>query len=104
MIILSDSLNYHYVYLVREMCKDGYYKIGITNKLVQRMHTLQTGNPRKLELVDTIRTINRDEAILLESILHQYLAKQRAGGEWFSNDGDEDITDIFLNLKEQIGR
>lgn len=67
---------------------DGQYvKIGKTDNIESRMKSLQTGNPKKLTLIDVIPT---KEPHLVEWGLHQRYAKQHIMGEWY------DILDEIL--------
>lgn len=63
----------------------GFYKIGSTSRpIMQRVAELQTGNPRKLDVV--LRLSMDDMAsLLVEKAIHAWLAEHAAPGgeEWF---------------------
>jgi hypothetical protein len=104
MLTINFEHKWYYVYLIRELGNDGFYKIGITNNLTQRMSTLQTGNPRKLEYVDTVKCFDKAEAYLYEQFLHGCLQQCRAGGEWFMDSSDVDVIGVFNQMKQQVQR
>lgn len=60
-------------------------KIGRAKDIERRRKALQTGNPRKLQLLGWIRT---DEGVdvALEKSLHEEFSQQRGSGEWFELD------------------
>ena len=57
-------------------------KIGVTNNITQRIKTLQTGNPDKIELTYIEERYNPRMA---ETYLHREFASKRISGEWFDN-------------------
>jgi len=80
------------VYLIQ--AENGLYKIGMTiGSAKQRLETLQTGSPVRLELCHTIPASN---PIDLERQLHTYFSAKHHHGEWFalSQDDVEYIMDI----------
>ena len=86
--------NLKYVYVIkgsRVSPTESHYKIGITNNINNRIETLQTSCPDKLELLFKHRTI---EAYKLEKSLHIYFKyyRIRSNGEWFKFD-DEKISE-----------
>ena len=57
------------------------YKIGITkNEISIRMRSLQTGNPYKIELINSFQS---KWASKVESYLHSYFKKNKVLNEWF---------------------
>jgi hypothetical protein len=71
-----------WVYFIGEAGSDEYVKIGFTSHpdAEQRRRKLQTGNPRKLEvLVQCMAGNVRD----VESDFHQLFEANRVEGEWF---------------------
>jgi hypothetical protein len=73
-----------YVYLLE--CQ-GFYKIGITRNVVERLKACQTGNPFEIKLVyydfcSRARTV--------EGILHALFKDKNVRGEWFKL-SDKDI-------------
>ncbi len=83
------------MYLLR--C-DIYYKIGVAVDVVDRVATLQTGNPRKIDIVFVYEFENSK---LIESVLHQRFRDFRISGEWFCIT-DNDI-DVIKNICEMLG-
>ena len=69
-----------YVYLIHDLYNNT-YKIGVTNNLVKRMNSLQTGNVCKLKLIESFKT---DYPYRLETMLHRSLEQYRENNEWFS--------------------
>ena len=66
-----------------------HFKFGISRNVVDRMATLQTGNPRAMSIVAVIDTPitneNLDEQDQdLEADLHAFLWQDRISGEWFN--------------------
>ena len=65
--------------------RSGYFKLGLVKTARQgdsatRLSEHQTGNPRRLELVETVQTVAIND---LETSMHHRLARQRILGEWF---------------------
>ncbi len=74
-----------YVYVIRGSrinLTESNYKIGISKNIKERLETLQTSCPDKLELIFKHRTTN---ALSLEKSLHNYFKyyRIRENGEWF---------------------
>ena len=102
-MLLHFEHAFYYVYLIRELGSDGFFKIGITNNLKQRISTIQTGNPRKVEYVDTIKCWSQSQAREIEAFLHGVLNNARANGEWFlDNVNDVSIVDVFTQMKQIV--
>lgn len=60
-------------------------KIGYTTGSVEkRVKTLQTGQPFRLRVLDTVAV--ESEVHKQETLLHQFLKEQRRAGEWFEID------------------
>ena len=77
--------NSKYVYVIkgsRINPTESNYKIGITNNIKERVETLQTSSPDKLELLFKHRTTEADK---LEKSLHKFFKyyRIRENGEWF---------------------
>lgn len=68
-----------YVYFVQEE-NDGPIKIGWAANPIKRLSSMQSGNPRKLQLLGAIKTRRRS----LERELHEKFSIDRLSGEWFS--------------------
>lgn len=104
---LKEDAAPRYLYLIR--CKGThYYKIGITNDLVKRIATHQTGSPYELSLVLYAEADLDDylgkEIAYLESFLHKNYASLRVRGEWF-HFNYPNVSDIamFLQLDRELG-
>jgi len=71
------------IYLLKCDINDStFYKIGRTkNTVSERIDSLKTGNPGKIECIFEHET---DNALLLEKSLHNYFSHLRLEGEWFS--------------------
>ena len=86
-----------YVYLFLEVDGSGHepYNIGITkNDPNKRIKQLQTGNPRKIQLLKTYRSENY---LKVEGWLHRkYAIKTEAENEWRSLTNEE----VFSFLKD----
>jgi len=74
-----------YIYLINKEHTDD-YKIGISNKPEKRLKTLQTGNSKKLIIIDKFLS---SFATKIETHLHHQFYKTQKVGEWFTlNDND----------------
>jgi len=74
-----------YVYFIQEgKGSYGYIKIGKSNNVDKRLDSLQTGNPRKLTLMASIKCKTPNDALRLEKKLHIKFKKENIRGEWFS--------------------
>ena len=62
---------------------EGPCKIGITNDVVKRLRTLQTGHPETLQVYHS-EPIHVDHVRGTEKILHQEMNYKRVRGEWFN--------------------
>jgi len=67
-----------FVYLLAD--GEGYYKIGRTNSIDNRMRAFTTQWRVKAKLIHVMQT---DDMCKLESILHEQFAGKRQNGEWF---------------------
>ena len=84
-----------YIYIIAEKTSKagtggytGYYKVGRTDNLDERLENLQTGNPRKLECVGLIKVESSQQAGTAEAAAHravrgQYQSDENGGTEWF---------------------
>lgn len=70
-----------FVYLI-QMRDSHYYKVGITNNIKARMHTLQSGNPFELLLRNSIVCNTRKEARQIEKYLLKQFKEYSEKGEW----------------------
>jgi Meiotically Up-regulated Gene 113 (MUG113) protein len=85
-----------YLYIIR--CHE-FTKIGIAGNVKNRLKTLQTGNPYRLELIDSFEF---DDVLRVESILHRKYDHAWVIGEWFKlTDSEfEGLMDICKNFDE----
>ena len=65
----------------------GYYKVGKTDDLQERIENLQTGNPHQLEYLGQIQ-VNPSQKKAAEEAAHaavraQYRSDENGGTEWF---------------------
>lgn len=59
-------------------------KVGIAHNIQQRLRSLQSGNPNKLEVLTCITMNTRREAESLEQHIHRRLKHCRMASEWFN--------------------
>jgi hypothetical protein len=81
------------VYLIRS--NDGKYKIGISINPSKRIDQLNTGNPEKLELIESYESVNASK---IETSLHNRYMYARQNGEWFDLSISEEV-DFLTNCK-----
>lgn len=74
------------VYLIKDR---EYYKIGHTTNFAIRITSIRTSNPREIEVITFIETVNRAQAKRLETALHKFFALKRVQGEWFELCSDD---------------
>jgi hypothetical protein len=74
--------DFSYLYIISEG-PEGPVKIGRSNLPRARLSTLQTGNARPLELIDTY-ILPIDQVGDAERTLHEELADHSIIGEWFN--------------------
>lgn len=80
------------VYLIR--CENNNsYKIGVTSNIQQRIKSIQTSSPDKIELIETYRS---DHAFEIEKTLHNYYSHCHIINEWF-----ELFLEDEINFKEK---
>jgi hypothetical protein len=68
------------VYFIR-MVTTPFVKIGFSGSVAQRMKTIYTGSPYRLELLAEYPTVNYRQ---LERDLHEHFEEAREHGEWFN--------------------
>jgi hypothetical protein len=84
-----------YIYMIAEKTTKlvdtggctGYYKVGRTDNLQERIKDLQTGNPHQLDYVWAIQ-VNPSQIKIAENAAHaavrdQYPSYQNGGKEWY---------------------
>lgn len=76
-----------YVYFIRAGNR-GAIKIGIAKNIERRMATMQTGNAFQLHLLARIPCDNKEQALFLESKIHNFFKRQKIRGEWFQGNID----------------
>jgi hypothetical protein len=81
-----------YVYFILDKISNA-VKIGKANDVLDRLSTLQTGNPNKLILLGYIECISEKYSFLIEKQYHQKFKDLHLNGEWFRYDEK-----IFQNL------
>lgn len=69
------------------------FKIGVSNNTLERIRTLQCGNPIKIELV--YESDYMQNAYQVESTLHRELDEQKIKGEWFALSDLQRVIDII---------
>jgi hypothetical protein len=62
------------------------YKIGRTENLTSRLRSIQTSNPKAIEVVHTIES---EDFAAIEKAIHRKFKDQRVRGEWFKLDRDD---------------
>ena len=65
------------------MYSDGYTKIGIAKSILNRINSIQTGNPHKIELLAEYLIRDETSARALEADLHDKYSAYNTHGEWF---------------------
>lgn len=70
------------VYVLKE-CKGPYYKVGYSRRLWCRVLGLQTGNPRRLEIVAEFKFHNKNACKIAEKAIHKNYKHVQGIGEWF---------------------
>jgi len=84
------------VYLVGIPDEDR-YKIGWTKGSIdKRLAPLQTGNPKKIEVIELFET---EHHVKVEGWMHRIHASKRMEGEWFELT-NEDITNFSKDCKK----
>lgn len=77
-----------FVYVI--VCKDGagtsFSKIGISNDPEERLRSLRTASPLKLELLVGVPVPSREIAEWIEGSVHGFMVNDRVRGEWFKSD------------------
>lgn len=78
-----------------------HFKIGITNNVGARVSSLQTGNPRPLEVHYFTSFPDRIIALEIEQRVHQILDAHRVSGEWFEICLDQ-ILDAIISATQEL--
>ena len=84
------------VYVIRSI--SGYYKIGHTNDISNRLHTFTVKLPFEIELEVWILA---EDCRGLEAWMHRHFASKRVNGEWFSlNNNDLEYLKDLEKIKQ----
>lgn len=83
------------LYLIR--CNGGACKIGVSKEPETRLKQLQKANPKPLELVATVETVENGSKTV-EKLFHEYYEADHIHGEWFDL-ADRDIEAFKLLRK-----
>lgn len=90
--------NYNLTYVYALQCEEtGNIKIGVAEDWRQRIKSIQSMSPTKLELVFCIVAESRR----FESYLHRKLSKFRIHGEWFT--ADKEVVELLNSYKVKFG-
>ena len=82
-----------WVYVIHDGYDDDttrHLKIGMANSPIDRVRSLQTGNPNKLFIDRMYCFPKRSQAEGLEFLLHDACDEYSVGGEWFYKNDDID--------------
>lgn len=74
-----------YVYLMRA---GEFYKIGVSKTPEKRARAMQTGCPRKIEILHTVAC---ESAYNMEFAMHGLYQEKRTHGEWFDNLDEHEV-------------
>jgi len=88
-----------YIYLLED--EHGYYKIGITIDIKQRMKGLSTGSSSEHILISSFKTSHNRK---LETALKNFYNHKNKKGEWFelSNDDVKNFENICIKLEHSF--
>ncbi|MBV9385782.1 MAG: GIY-YIG nuclease family protein [Chroococcidiopsidaceae cyanobacterium CP_BM_ER_R8_30] len=75
-------------------------KIGMAKDLDQRLKSLQTSSPARLQLIKVVQLANVKEAAECETKLHRKFAHLRLSGEWFK--AEKELFDHIENSEIEI--
>ncbi len=87
----KEKLEGDFVYLLE--CK-GYYKIGHTGNIDNRLNAIRCGNPFEVELIVAKRHI---DAEFLERNLHWQYGDNRTHREWFKLD-EKEVSQVISHI------
>ena len=96
-IHLDNKERVYYVYLITD--EEGYFKIGVTCNIENRLAGLQIGNGRILRVVCITKRSYRQEVYGWEARLHMKFRESRASGEWFKLNVEE-FDNVVLSFRE----
>jgi len=84
-------MNSSYIYVIGDTTSP--YKIGFTKDPDNRLRTLQTGNPKKLQ-IHYKEMIGENEVKYIEKQIHKELKRKQVSGEWFNVSLDDAISEV----------
>lgn len=84
-----------YVYFISDGIST---KIGKSNDVLGRLASLQTGNPKLLNVYGTVRCESEEHALILEKDLHTKCSNSKIKGEWF-NLPIQTLLELFKHYK-----
>lgn len=99
-VMKIDNKGKKLVYLLE--CGEKYYKIGVAQRMKNRLSSIRTGNPFPVHVVTKCLVV---EAHRLEKEFHHRLKKRKVSGEWFNLSPEEVIeicTVINSPLKQKL--
>ena len=91
---VSMSVGDSFVYIVQQDGGDNCVKIGKANNVNERIKSLQTGSPYKLNLLAKIPAKDDKHALYLERSFHERLRKFKLNGEWFMSESLRNIKSL----------
>lgn len=97
-----------YFFYIQDSAQEKYLKIGITAAgcPMDRLKSLQTGNPFKLRILKVFKIktdrLKDSSAKKIEKAIHSKMDNSREIGEWFSFDASakQIIDEVFSELKD----
>ena len=96
-VLPQDNRNRQYIYVIKNPENDR-VKIGVSNNVEKRLHTLETGAGTKLDLV--YQSVICSNAFDIENTVHKHFDEYRIFGEWFEVDVNKVIN--YLEQQEYI--
>lgn len=81
----------------------GYYKVGITHDIAERMASMRAGSPLASVLHHLEIVSSRAHARTLEQAVHHALGEYRQEGEWFACPLDRVLAAVALGCAQLVG-
>ena len=95
--VIDDYIYVDDIAFVYALRSGDYIKIGVAKTVDQRVNTLQTGNPIKIE-IEHLKKTNNVFAYIDEKILHKKFKKYHVINEWYRIDKDnKDLIKYFTD-------
>lgn len=79
----DECFTYIVATLDRDLCHTAPIKVGITHNLNNRISSIRTHCPNKVEVAFAFRFASRHDALLVEKMCHRDLRRWHRSGEWF---------------------